>query len=371
MNLTTITSTIGVLSSWYNKAVKFGQVVGENSLSDLTKETKVQPLVIVSKDCVGVDAMPDIIQGLLNYTIADYMQGVAIFGKIDDIKVRRALAAFNPARDGSSGALLAMVNLESLSAAPMAYSLPIGVAPTLEAKEPKDGDASGKKFNSKELQEEARNLSVGKMVDVEFVTAPVGGDGKPCTVTLPIQFRLLTSFANSSSVMNLLTSGKDDTGFWARFERARDGGISPFIDFLLAQDMIQEKRKVMYSEDGRMLQTVLNRAAANKRAAIATRTPSLQTLANTYIITEREAAELKAVFGNDLDRESVRETIFRNVYASTLVVVDRQWNLVTFWHRGMDSGVTLDFKQLKAAAQGKGPDLMDMLKSFNLGAPVF
>ena len=365
MNITNIGSTIQMLGAWYNKAIKLGRVVGDNSLSDLTRETKVEPLVILSKDCIGIDAMSDVMQGLLNYQIADYVQAVALFGNIDNIQVRRALAAFNPNRDGSAGALLTAVSNEAYTEAATRFMLPMGSVPVMESKGTPQQDRGGR-FSGKELQDEAKNMSVGKMIDVQFTPS-----GQNCTpVTLPIQFRLLASYVNSSSLLNLLSNGVDDTGFIARFQRAMDGGISPFMDFLLAQDMIEEKRKLLYSDDGKVLQKILARAGANKRAALASRTPSLATLSNIFVMTSAEADDLGSRMGRPLSSEAAREQIFRNVFASTLVVVNPEWTQVTFYHRGYSIPLTLDFKQLKASGGSKGPDLMDMFRQFNMGMPI-
>lgn len=365
MNLVNVSGTLQLLAGWYNKAVKLGRVVGDNSLSDLTSQTKVEPLVTISKDCIGIEAMPSIMQGLLNYTIADYIQAVAIYGKVDDVRVQRALGAFNPNRDGSAGAMLASVSMESLSPLAMKFSLPMGGIPTMEAKGGTPNE-KGAKFNTKELQEEAKNMSVGKLVEVEFTPATENAKA----VTMPIQFRLMASYVNSSSMINILTNGTDDTGFWARFERARDGGISGFMDFIMAQDMIEEKRKLMYSDDGKLMQKIAARAAANKRAAIASGVPSLASLSGIFILTKREAQELASRLGRGLDSASTREQIFRQVAASTIVVVDPDWTSVSFWHRGYDTALELDFKQLAASGGSKGPDLMDMFRQFNMGMPI-
>lgn len=366
MNLVNVSGTLHMLAGWYNKAVKLGRVVGDNSLSDLTRLTKVEPLVTISKDCIGIEAMPAISQGLLNYIIADYMQAVSIYGKIDDIKVQRALGAFNPNRDGSAGAMLASVTMESYSPLALKFSLPTGGIPTMEAKGGPPNE-KGAKFNTKELQEEAKNMSVGKLIDVEFVPA---SETNPKPLTMPIQFRLLASYINSGSMVNLLANGTDDTGFWARFERARDGGISGFTEFIMAQDMIEEKRKLMYSDDGKVMQKIAARAAANKRAALSSGVPSLASLSGIFIITKAEADELASRLGRDLSSAGAREQIFRQVAASTIVVVDAEWEQVTFWHRGYDTPAELGFKQLSASNGSKGPDLMDMFRQFNLGMPI-
>ena len=363
MNLSNIQSTLSVLGSWYKKFFRYGQILGENSLSDLVKETQVEPLVIVSKECVGIETMPDIMQGILTNVIVDYSQAVELYGRIDDIKVRETLQRFNPSRDATAGALLA--SMENFSDAQLKFSLPTTNTPTLESLQGNVPQGKGGNTGIKELQEESRNMSVGKVVNVKFLPT-----GCQTAVTLPIRFRLLVSYVASASLVNIIGNNTDDTGFWARFERARDGGISPFLDFLLARDLIEEKRKVMFTEDGRVLQKILNRASANKRAAMATQNPSLNTLANIFVITESELMALEAKFGRKIQNEGMRESIFRNVYASTLVVIDRRWNQVTFWERGRDSETTLDFKQLKSQNSSNGPDLMDVFRQFNMGMPI-
>lgn len=368
MSFAAISSTVQQLQKWYAQSVKLNRVISDNSMSDLTQETKFEPLVIVSKDCIGLEPMNDIMQGVLNYTIADYAQLVNLYGKIDNIAVKRTLAAFNPNRSGGAGALLASINLESRSPQALKFGLPTGTVPTMEATNGNIPQSGGGKFSTKELQEEAKNMSVGKLVDVTF--SAKDNTGKDFSVTMPIQFRLLTSFVNSSSLVNMITNGVDDTGFFARLERASDIGFSGFVDLITAQDMIEAKRKLLYSDDGKVLNKILARGASNRRAALASGVPTLAGMANIFIMTSAEATAIGSKIGRPLSSETARELVFKNVSAACLVVINSEWNQVTFWHRGYDSPVTLDFKQLKASAGGKGNDLMDMFRQFNLGMPV-
>lgn len=213
-------------------------------------------------------------------------------------------------------------------------------------------------------------MSVGKLVEIPF-SLGLDDNKREVTTIIPIQFRLMVSFAASSSLVHILGTGTDDTGFWARFERARDGGISPVLDFLAAQDMIEEKRKLLMSDDGRLLQKILSRKEASKRAALAARSPSLATLSNIFIITADDAAQLEYnMGGRKLSDQNARNKIFHNVAASTLIIIDQGWNTVTFYQRGFEQPTTLDFRQLKSQASGKGPDLMDMFRQFNMGLPI-
>jgi hypothetical protein len=55
-----------------------------------------------------------------------------------------------------------------------------------------------------------------------------------------------------------------------------------------------------------------------------------------------------------------------------LCVIDREWERVTFYVRNITAGSEYSVKELKAASAGKGPDILDILKAYNLGtAPSF
>ena len=53
-----------------------------------------------------------------------------------------------------------------------------------------------------------------------------------------------------------------------------------------------------------------------------------------------------------------------------IVVVNKTWDNVTFYIRGLASGSTLGFRDLKAAAKGTGPDIGEILKAYQLGNNV-
>lgn len=374
----------------YNTIQRYTGLYTDNSLSDLTKLTKVEPLVIISKECMGMDIMPDLMNGLLNYTIADYSQAAAILGMVTDVRVVRILDKLNPARDKTGLLIMAEATNESYYGAEIKndskrfqFSLPVE---TMESKVTTEKDSGKSPSNA---STESTALAVGKLVDITInVTGPGGPtngtktikNGKNSmevpltgneanTVKMPINFRLIPRFISSPQMLRIIGHGTDDTGLITRFERAVDGGISPFIDFILAQDLIQERRKALISDQTQTMQDIVNRVNTSKRIGVMTNNASLATLSNIFIVTESERDSLESQFGNKLKSASVRERIFQNVAASVLVIVDRQWNTVTFWHRGYDNPSTVSFKELKLSGN-KAPDLMDQLKSFNLGMPI-
>jgi len=55
-----------------------------------------------------------------------------------------------------------------------------------------------------------------------------------------------------------------------------------------------------------------------------------------------------------------------------IAVVDRDWERVSFYIRGIDAGVNVSIKDLKQPSKDKGPDILDILKSLQAGqAPSF
>lgn len=357
MNINLVSSTFQTAVRLYNQAQHYMGLYTDRAMSDITRLTKVEPLVIVSKDCFGLEIMPDVQQTLLNYVIADYLQAVNILTKVKDIQVVRILDKLNPSRDATGMLLSTAITTESMKPQALQYSLPTErrCVITTEAK------------GSSPL-EEAASLGVGKLVNVE-----IGYNnelGQECTSKIPVQFRLLPGFVNASQMVNILGYGTDDTGMIARFQRAVDGGIAPFMDFIMAQDLIQEYRKAAIKDDTRTLQKIMSRVQTNKKFGLLTNNPSLATVSNIFVITEAEQKTLESKFGGKMTSRAMRDRMFNNVFAAQVVVVNREWNTVTIWDKGLDLPATLSFKDIKTSNQGKGPDLFEMMKSFNMGMPL-
>lgn len=345
-------TTIQALITGFKSLMTINSAVGDSALSDLTKLTKVEPLVVISKELMGVEVMPSVVSGLLHFTIADYLQAVDILGKVKDVELIRQLDKLNPNRDRQGSLMI----LTSESRAISKFSLPTdNRVATMESKGP--------------IDDEAINLAVGKLVDVDF-TYNVGPDKEERSTKLKIAFRLMPRFVSNTSMIKMLGYGTDDTSFSARLERANYGGIRPFIDFILAQDLVDEARKAAFTDETGILNEIMHRVAQNKKYGMLSLNPSLVSLSNIFVITEAERMQLESKFGGKIDSKPVRERMFKNVSASTIVVVDRQYNNVIFYKRGATGASTFSFKELKNSSNGKGPDIMDMLKGFNMGMPI-
>jgi hypothetical protein len=349
------------------------------SLSDATRLTRVEPLTIVSKDCLNIECMSDVNNVLLNMFAGYYLQAVHMLTTVNDVEVIRILDKLNPDRDETGFLLEEKVSRESLATLSLenyTYSLPTTARIALEAPGDKDNKVLGAKGKDPaEVIMDISNLSVGKLVNITIVyNKSVEGikDDAASTVTIPVNFRLMVSSVPNSTISHLLAVHQDDNSLVERFHAWRSGRISFIKDLIFCQDLIDEKKRAMIGDETGTMLEIMRRVNNSKKYGVITKNPSLVSASNLFVVTEEIARELEGKLGGRLSNFKTREQAFENTYAMIIVVIDREWQRVTFYTRGIQSYTDLSYKELKSVGKDKGPDIMDILKSMNTGhAPVF
>lgn len=337
------------------------------SLSDITKLTRVEPLAIVSKDCVNLEYMPDIMNSLLNIFSGHYLRAIDILTKVNNVEVIRILEKLNPDRD-ETGFLLEERDsrktraLENWALENYAHSLPVPGVVALEDD------------NSKSLNESV-NLSVGKQlsVDINFNKESAGTkEEKASSTRLLINVRLLASIIPTQSIEKILTYKTEDNSIVERFHSWRSGRIEFIRDLIFCQDLIDEYKRATINDDSNTLQEIVRRVNNAKKFGVLTKNPSLASAANIFVMSEEVARSVEAKLGGKLSSAKTREKAFDNTYAMIIAVVDREWERVTFYTRGISQSTEVSIKEIKASNKGKGPDIGDILKMLNMGnAPSF
>lgn len=336
------------------------------SLAEVTKLTRVEPLTIVSKDCVNLEYMPDINQALLNIFCGYYLQTVNMLGAVQSVKVVRLLDRLNPDRDETGFLLSESLSRESyktMSLENYQYKLPTQSSMALEAK---DGPgATG--------LNEIANLSVGKMLNVEIcVPADESTGDSPLTARIPVNVRLMVSSIPNASILNILAYKREDDSLIERYHAWRGGRISFISDLIFCQDLIDEYKRANIKDETGTLQEIVRRVNNAKKYGLLTKNPSLVSASNLFVISEENARELEMKLGGKLSNPKVRQKAFDNTYSMIIVVVDREWERVTFYTRGISAGSDISIKELKTAGKGSnGSEILDFMKSMSQGAPAF
>lgn len=366
MDFGVVNTTLQSIAKVINQIKTVTNYYNTKSLTDITKLTRVEPLTIVSRDCMNLEYLPDINQSLLSIFSGYYLQAVSILTRVQDVEVVRILDKLNPDRDETGFLLSEEISREAICHSIEEFykhSLPFKSKISIEdIKDDKQGD-------SIKLLNEMSSLSVGKVLNVTISVCDEEAKTSK-TVTLPVNVRLLVSIIPNNTISHLIAYKTEDNSLTERWHAWRSGRISFIRDLIFCQDLITENKKAMINDESGTMYEIMRRVNNAKKFGLLSKNPSLVSASNLFIISEEIAKEIEVKLGGKLSNPKIREKAFENTYAMILVVVDREREIVTFYSRGITAGAEFTVRELKNASKGKGPDIMDILKSFNMGSPV-
>ena len=354
---------------------------GSNSLSQFSKLTQVEPIAVVSRDLLALDYMPDVMQSVLSIFSAYYIQAVNLLSAVNSVKVIKTLDALNPDRD-AMGWLLTQGNVvkqaqESLFEEAYKYKLPsfsrISTEDDSKGSKNKDTTVDFKNKDNATIQKqaaitEAANLAVGKVISVSF-----GKDTKEGkSFTVDVRVRLAPAILGAEAVEKIIAFKTDDTSFMERFHAWRSGRIEFIQDLVFCQDLIDAHKKALMQDEQGVYSEIIRRANNSKKYGLLSKNVSLATASNIFVISEEVAHTVERKFGGRLDKKHVLDMAFENTYGMMIVVVDREWERVNFYTRGIAASSDFSIKEIKAANKGKGIDIQDVFKMLAAGnAPSF
>lgn len=367
MDLTVVDAALTKIANLINELKdKYLDYNDSVSLTEVSKLSRVEPLTILSRDCLNLDIMPDVNQSLLSLFSAYYLQAVDMMSSVKDIEVIKLLDSLNPNRDETGFLLTERASRESLNTLALEnykFDLPKSTNIALEF----DKEKEEKLVN-------ISNLSVGKLLNVtiKYKHKDEFEQKVDKEVTVPISVRLIVSAIPNESIIHLLGMKTEDTNVVERFHAWRSGRISFIKDLIFCQDLIDEYKKAMVKDSSGTIQEIMRRVNNSKAFGLLTRNPSLASASNLFVITEENARQLEAKLGGPLRNPRIRQRAFDSTYAMIITVIDRDYERVTFYTRNINSESNFSYKEIKNAAKGKGPDIADMIKLLQLGqAPSF
>ena len=358
-------SVLSTVMDTYAKAQAVGSHLKTSSLVSATSVARVEPIVIVDKDCLFLEYLPDILQSTQSIFVGYWLQALSLITNVGDVNVGRVLDKLNPNRKvDTSGFLNTIVNAsigkESLTYASesLKYKLP---TVALEAKDDKKDGALAKVDNIADLT----NLSIGKIINVT-----IKNNGQEAVI--PISFRLMVNTLPPASCVQLLSQGSVDLSFSERWFKWRAGRISFIKDLVFCQDLIREQKRTLMTDKDGVYSEIAKRAKNSKLASFFSKNPSLAEASNIVVISEETAMQLRVKHNLNLDNFKDRQKIFDKTYAMILVVIDRNYERVNMYHYGISASTSVGLRDIKVANKGSGPNIMEVLAAFKGGnAPVF
>ncbi len=446
------------------KAVSFLTAAKADSLVDYTQVARVEPICMISADCLYLESLPAVQQSALSLFAGYYLQAVAISATVGKVSVFKTLDKINPNRspsgaviDGADTWLLAqesykhrlpyygdprnqkdIVALEAMSRDEIAeqdlqlkyqtyelnndkfyhdkhmkeddvkrrileadrtYEMNLKKFDADRANElrreqlekdkifyAKYRDRVSDKFNQDRFDFEKKrhndemgrsnigfgkdtiktlselaDLSVGKIFNVEIT------DGMH-QMTLPVSIRLMASAIPSGTLAQILSMGSEDTSVKERYHGWKSGRLEFIRDIILCQDLIDQHRKNLMDDKSGIYNDILKRNRSNQLTTLLSGTPSVATASNIAIISTDVAEEIEASVNGRLKDFKTRQQIFKKTYLMILIVIDKQFDRVTFYHRGINHATELGVRDLKANNRGSGPDVSEILRAYQLGS---
>lgn len=354
--VSTVKDTVSAIAQF--KSIVDG-MSGESSLVGATSVARVEPLCIVDADVVNLEYLPDTLNVLQNIFSGYYLQALQLMTNLGSVSVSKTLGRLNPSRSGgfeSHGNIVAPnVGLESYK-----HKLPsYNVDHAMESDDSKKQNGGSNQFT--ELSKNAfgdSSLVTGKMYNV---TIKEGANA----ASVPVAIKLLVNSVPTSVIVNLMSlHNRLDYDIVERFHAWRAGRIQFVRDLVLCKDLIDKHRNALIKDPTGVYSEIVNRQNKNLKSGMVNWTPSLATASNLAIISSETAELIEQKLDGSLDNFKTRHAIFQTTNLMILVVIDKSWEQVTFYHRGINAFSKVSVKDLKASSKKDGGDVNAILKAF-------
>lgn len=356
-------SDIGLTS--IGKAIDLLRSGRSESLIDYTRPTRVEPIVLIDRECVHMEVMTDIMQSLQSIFAGYYLQAVAINNVVGNVEISRQLDKLNPNRDAVDSALNTgawMMSQESY-----AKGLP-GMA--LEAFGDTEENAVtmspvGDKSSSVSEVKELANLSVGKLLTVEICN----NDQK---AVIPVAIRLMANAVATKSLIQMLSSDTQANTVKERYHGFKSGRLAFIRDIVMCQDLIDAHRAKLLADNDGLLANVLDRKRGNQVAAVVSLSPSVATASNMIIMDYKTAEAIENNSNGRFKDFKFRQGVFKETSVMLCVIVLSDIDRVIIYHRGIPEETNLKFSDIKAMGKNGKSDITEIIKAYSLGqAPRF
>lgn len=210
------------------------------------------------------------------------------------------------------------------------------------------------------------SLPAGRVVAITLTNPDV--PGKTITINVNVQ---LSPYAVPPEVVNLFVSMNITPSLKQRYLQWKSGEINFWSDLILQSDLSRERRKLIKSDKGGQLVTILEEqsAAIRKYGANAFGgKEKRRNIANCIMIFEKSTfdnacREANLNFNNNADRDR----FFRMSFAMIIAVVDTMYSKVDLYINGIDKTKEYTFKDFEKLSGGSGNDIVQFMQAMQQG----
>lgn len=343
---------VAAASNVADKAGNTYNLLTKHSVVQSGNRTLVSPIVGIDKTILHANYM----QAVMQVVMARDMHAVLAHISIKNaermgIKIDEIIGGVQPRRAG----LVSLAGCEAMNGnGPNPNKFKGGKDGSEAPEMGSDGDTvtiGGKSYS--EIAE-FTPLAIGRVV-VATAHGPNGGK-----VELPLTFREIPMPMMPAQILNVFSAAKPEDGFFARLAMWGAGEITG-PQFFSGSDINKDKFNTKNKDNTGYFEEMAKRERINKAQAIRTGVVSMNTMANTFIMSSDTAKQIELTIGKRFSNGRNLDAIFRAVDASRIVICDERNGVFEFITNGDSLIETYTLKELEA--KGKKSDSADSLES--------
>lgn len=339
------------------RLVEYKSLAGNSgTLIDYTKAVRVEPALLIDSEIMyKTEELSEISQTLLSVYAGLYMQAVQLSEMtVAGIEVKKHLDRFNPdtALDLDSGWYKRHNDL----------SKPLGMEDFKDKLPSFDKARADMDTDTKQIRE-ASNLAIGKMLNVEISGSTRGTP----PVIVPISLRLMPTIVPTQVLTQVLSHDHGELSWSERWHGVRSGRLQFIRDFLLCTDLIDAYREGRMKDTDGAFKKVISRRRESQLKAVLNGRPSLAAASNMVILSGNTATAIENQLAGSFKSAGFRAKLFEPTSLMVIAVYDANWDRVNFYYRGLADFSSLNLRDLKAGNKGNGPDMMDIMKAYQMG----
>lgn len=321
-------------SSTYN-------VLSTNSLSQSAAKTLIAPMVAIEDTLLHAEWAGDLMTVINMRDIKDALTHLSMQGQVNGIKISQLVESINPRRAG----LLALRGAEAFGMAEGSTAAYAGM------------EAGGNvKAGSIPNLNEYTPLAVGRTVEASVML-----DGT--NVTFPLNFRQVPMPISSNDLQTIFEAARPEDGMFARFMMWRAGELTN-PEFLMGTDQIKKEFNIRKNDMSGYYSEATDRAANNRKAALTTGIVSVNTQANTIVMSSDTARNIELELGVRFSGSGIAK-IRKAVLANTIVVCDEGMGIFTFYSSATNIPEVYTRREITVASKkDTSMDLQSLMKMF-------
>lgn len=347
-----------------------------DSYVDYTRPARVEPIMVVDSSIIFNENTPVVTQSLLSAFSAYYLLAWNMLTvSIDNVAVARHLDKLNPNRSVKDSMVDSAGALWSMSMEGYSHRLPTFGTPSykLVSNEARSSgrfeenaitEPGGLVARSNEVIQQASNLSVGKLLEVQVSQ----GSNK---TSIPIMVRLQANTMVPDLLASFMSTGNADNDVSSRNIKYRSGQIN-LVDLLTARDLVKQHKKRLVSDSNGLYTALSDQRRSNKLAGLFSLNPSVANSTNLIVTSTATIKKLELACNDKFTNFRFRQKLFDETGLFIVAVMDPEYDRVQFYTTGVPSVADFSIRECKAANQKEGASITDILKAYQLGnAPSF